>query len=267
MDQFDYLITHFIDDNKWINKFDSFFAHHSEFVINNTHLENIINKIKPHTLNKLMLKFINFGFVPSNDLIIKILNKLKLNKDILYFVRILLRSKKNKKIIFDSDTFYTISQKLKTMYNYNYYIWRIIHEKRYLITQNIFEQIFYTDDYNIDMQSNLIKYKHYNVSYNDLINYILNKYKIYPNNDTLLHACRTGNAILYNHSIKYNNSPSIDCFTQMYDLKDFSEKFVKYIIFDIIDNKIIVNNEQLNHCFYSNTKIFNILYTYIHPYQ
>ena len=76
-------------------------------------------------------------------------------------------------------------------------------------------------------------------SYNDLINYISNKYKIYPNNDTLLYACQTGNAILYNHSINHGNNPLIECITNMYNLTYFSEKFVKYIIFDIIDNKII----------------------------
>jgi hypothetical protein len=214
----------------------------------------------------LILKFINFGYIPSNYLINKILNKYNLNGSILTFVNILLKSKKNRKIIFDSDTFDAISQKLKTSTMYYYYIWRIIHENRYIITNNpnIFKQILYTDDYNIDTSYNLIKYKHYNVSYNDLINYISNKYKIYPNNDTLLYACQTGNAILYNHSINHGNNPLIECITNMYNLTYFSEKFVKYIIFDIIDNKIIPNNEQLDYLKNNNVKIFNIFNAFMY---
>ena len=52
MDQFDYLITYFIDDNKWINKFNSYFAHHQEFIITNKHFEYFINK-------KMKYNFIN----------------------------------------------------------------------------------------------------------------------------------------------------------------------------------------------------------------
>jgi hypothetical protein len=263
MDNFNYLIINFIDNNKWINKFDSYFTRNPEFIITNNHLDYFINKkIKPQTLNKILLKFINFGYIPSNEQIITILQKIQLQNDIEYFIRILLKTMKNKKIIFNDNTFNIISNNIKILNNYNYYIWRIIHEKRYIITNNnIFKQIYYTDNYvMVQTEYKLIKYKYYDISYNDLINYITNKYKIYPNNDTLLYACRTGNAVLYNHAIKYNNILSIDCIIQMYDLHDFSKNFIKYIIFDIIDHKIIISNDHLNYFLNNNKRIYDLIY-------
>ena len=240
MDEFNHLIINFIDDNKWINKFDNYFAHHPELIITINHMDLIINKkIKSNSLNKILLKFINFGYIPSNEQIITILHKMQLHDDIDYFIRILLKTKKNKKIIFNNDMFNIISNNIKILNNYNYYMWRIIHEKKYIITNNdIFKQIHYNGNYDwVNTEYNLIKYKNKYVSYNDLINYITHKYKIYPNNETLLYACKTGNAILYNHAIKYNNIQSIECITRMYDLHDFSKTFIRHIIFDIIDTE------------------------------
>jgi len=100
MDEFNHLIINFIDDNKWINKFDNYFAHHPELIITINHMDLIINKkIKSNSLNKILLKFINFGYIPSNEQIITILHKMQLHDDIDYFIRILLKTKKNKKII------------------------------------------------------------------------------------------------------------------------------------------------------------------------
>ena len=261
MNTFDLIITCVNNDIGKINIVDSFLAKNQQFVITHLHMEYVIDTINNnYLLNKLIHKFINFGYVPSNHIIVKILNCI--NENIRDFVIILLKTNKNKKIIFNDDTFNLISQKLKTYTNYYYYIWRIIHENRYIINNNIFKQIHYICDYDYDNDNdiaiNLIRYKHYNVSYNDLINYISNKYKIYPNNGTLLHACYTGNALLYNHSIKHGIFPSTDCITEMYNLTDFSEKSIKYIIYDIIDNKIISTIEQLDYFKNNNVRLYNI---------